>query len=140
MRIFVQLSTLCLLALASTAQAKTIYVVANSAIPISGLSQEELENIYLLREPFWPDGNPIVPINREASSDLRAFFSEIVLKQSPRSLSNYWNQMHFRGKSPPIVQASDESVVAFVRKVPGAIGYVENPMGLDGVKIMAKLP
>lgn len=140
MRIVLAVYALCFLAFAESASARTIYVIANPSIPISNLSQQELEKIYLLRQPYWPDGNLIVPVNREASSGIREFFSNIVLKQSPRSLSTYWNQMHFRGKSPPIVQASNESVIAFVRKIPGAIGYVEDIANLDGVKVMAELP
>lgn len=140
MRTFITTCILCALSVAETAEAKTIYVIANPNIAVSALSQQELEDIYLLRQPYWPGGNLIVPVNREASSDLRRFFSDIVLKQPPASLNNYWNQMHFRGKSPPVVQASDDSVIAFVRKIPGAIGYVEDPTSLDGLKIIAKLP
>ncbi|MGE3332762.1 MAG: substrate-binding domain-containing protein [Rhodospirillaceae bacterium] len=140
MRIFITACTLCLLAVGKIAEAKTIFVIGNPNVPVSALSQQDLEKIYLLRQAYWSDGNLIVPVNREASSTLREFFSDVVLKQSPRSLSNYWNQMHFRGKAPPIVQSSDESVAAFVRKIPGAIGYVENAAGLDGVKIIAELP
>jgi ABC-type phosphate transport system substrate-binding protein len=140
MRISLAFFVAIFLTFAGRANARTIYVIANPSIPVSQLSQQELETIYLLRQAYWPDGNLIVPVNREAASDIRGFFSGIVLRQSPRSLSTYWDQMHFRGKSPPVVQASNDSVVAFVRKIPGAIGYVENIVGLDGVKVIAELP
>ncbi|MCB2106257.1 MAG: hypothetical protein KDE14_01095 [Rhodobacteraceae bacterium] len=140
MRIFLTFWVFFTLAFADSAFARTVYVIANPSIQVSKLTQDELEKIYLLRQPYWPDGRAIVPVNREASSDLREFFSNLVLKQSMRSLSNYWDQMHFRGKSPPVVQGSNESVIAFVRKIPGAIGYVEELANLDGVKVMAELP
>lgn len=140
MRILISICVLSLFSAAEVAESKTLYVIANSNIAVSELSPRDLEDIYLLRQAYWPDGNLIVPVNREASSDLRKFFSDIVLKQAPSALNNYWNQMHFRGKSPPVVQSSDDSVAAFVRKIPGAVGYVADPLGLDGVKIVAKLP
>lgn len=140
MRIILWPVVFLLAAFAENADARTIYIIANSNIPLSQLSPQELEKIYLLRQPYWPDGNPVVPVNREATSDIREFFSNIVLKQSPRSLSDYWDQMHFRGKLPPVIQASNASVVAFVRKIPGAIGYVETIENLDGIKVMAELP
>ena len=95
MRTLFKICALCFLAAAEVAEAKTILVIANPNIAVSELSQQELEDIYLLRQPYWPGGSLIVPVNREASSDLRKIFSDIVLKQTPRSLNNYWNQMHF---------------------------------------------
>jgi len=59
---------------ADSAAARTVYVIANSSTPVSELSREDIEKIYLLRQQFWPDGKAVVPVNRDAASDLRAFF------------------------------------------------------------------
>ncbi len=118
-----------------------VLIVAHPSLAASTLTAEELTRIYLLRQSLWPDGAPIVPINREASSPVRSLFTTEVLKQTADTLATHWQQMHFKGKNPPLVQESDQAVLAFVQKVPGAVGYVSanTPVG-EGVKILGKLP
>ncbi len=118
----------------------SIIVIANPSVPVASVSLKELVTIYLLRVTLWPDGQPIVPVNQEADSRLRSRFSETVLGQQPMALANYWNQMHFQGKNPPLVMDSSQAVAAFVRKVPGAIGYVSANTPTEGVKIVERLP
>ena len=74
------------------------------------------------------------------SSGARTAFSDAVLRQPANTLNAYWNQMHFKGKSPPLVQESDLAVLAFVQKVPGAIGYISAGVAPQNVKVLAKLP
>lgn len=117
-----------------------ILVIANPRVPVASVSIQELAAIYLLRFTIWPDGQPIVPVNRRAGSTLRKRFSRIVLKQPPLALANYWTQMYYEGKNPPLILGSDRDVVLFVRKVPGAIGYVHTGVATEGTKILAHFP
>lgn len=48
--------------------------------------------------------------------------------------------MHFKGKLPPVVQESDQAVLAFVQKVPGAVGYVNAGVAPKNVKVLARVP
>jgi ABC-type phosphate transport system substrate-binding protein len=118
-----------------------VLIVAHPALTVANLTADDLSRIYLLRQSLWPDGVPVVPLNREASSTVRNLFTTEVLKQTANTLATHWQQMHFKGKNPPLVQESDLAVLAFVQKVPGAIGYVsaDTPVG-DGVKVLGKLP
>lgn len=109
-------------------------------MPIANLSGDELASIYLLKKSTWPGGNNIVPVNREASSHARATFSDLVLRQPPNALNAYWSQMHFKGKTPPLIQESDQAVLAFVQKVPGAIGYISAGTQPQNVKVLARVP
>jgi len=129
-----------LLAWSVTAQAEELIVIANSSVPVFNLSQNELASIYLLKTTVWRDGANIVPVNREATNAARALFSDTVLRQPPNALTAYWNQMHFKGKAPPLVQESDQAVLAFVQNVPGAIGYISNAVQPQNVKILARVP
>lgn len=117
-----------------------ILIVANPRAAVTAVDLEALNAIYLLRVTHWSDGQPIVPINREANSSVRAAFSRHVFNQPPEALVQYWNQMHFMGRLPPIVMESDQAVVAFVRRVDGAIGYVAAGTTTGGVKIVGHLP
>jgi len=121
------------------AWADGLLVIANPAVPVDQLSMTELSNIYLLRQPTWSNGQPIVPVNRDAASSEREHFSEQVFHRSTQELADYWNRMRFEGKFPPVIQVSDQSVIGFVHSVPGAIGYIHDSTPPPGVKVVARL-
>jgi ABC-type phosphate transport system substrate-binding protein len=135
------LNFLCFHALLLSAAcfAEDLIVIGNPSISVDNLNVEELADFYLLKVTIWPDGKRVIPVNREAASPLRAVFSNTVLHQSPQTLVTYWNEMHFKGKMPPLIQESDEAVLAFVQKVPGAIGYINASLALQNVKILARI-
>lgn len=130
-----------LVCVAVNADSNQIIIVANPTVMIDSINENELSRIYLLRQTFWSDGSPIIALNREANSTTRDRFTTQVLKQTASVLSSHWQQMHFKGKTPPLVQESDQAILMFVEKVQGAIGYVssDTPVG-NNVKILAKLP
>lgn len=129
-----------LLACGAACRAEELVVIGHPGVPLASLSADELARIYLVKVVSWPGGGAIVPVNREASSHVRARFSELVLRQPLNALNAYWNQMHFKGRVPPLVQESDQAVLAFVQKVPGAIGYIGPATAPQNVKVLARVP
>ena len=124
--------------LSGPARAEGLIVIANRSVDVpTPVSLEEIAAIYLLRITVWPDGTHIVPVNREATSLVREEFTAKILQEDNAALAAYWNEMHFMGKEPPVVQQSDQAVLAFVRKVPGAIGYISASMPPVNVKVLA---
>jgi len=118
-----------------------LYIIANPNMKVSGeVSSRELAAIYLLRLVTWPDGTHLVPVNRELGSEIRKKFTEEVLGVDTRALATYWNQMHFQGKQPPLIQESQRAMIAFVKSVPGAIGYVSSNNPPAGVKVLRYVP
>jgi len=116
------LAVLC--AVPRAVPAGELWIVAHRSVPVARIDRDELARIFLLKKTRWPDGRPIVPVNRQAESKTRQWFTRVVLGRSMRALISYWNQMQFRGHMPPVVQESDAAVLGFVAHVPGAIGYV----------------
>src|ERR1017187_4254274 len=114
-------------------------IIANSSVLVTSLTQDDLSDIYLFRTNAWEDGTRIVPVNRESGSNARSVFSARILKQQQSSLNSYWDKMHYKGLTPPLIQESDQAVLAFVQKVPGAIGYVSASMELKHVKVLAEI-
>lgn len=131
---------LLLLFFSALAQAEGLLIVAHPQVPVSSISAQELASIYLIQKTAWPGGLSVVPVNREAASNVREHFSDTVLEHTPRELADYWNRLRFQGKQPPLVQTSDQAVVGFVRSVPGAIGYIAAAQAPSGVKVLARLP
>jgi ABC-type phosphate transport system substrate-binding protein len=125
--------------LAVAAHADRLAIIANPAVPVKAISLEELTLIYLAEKKSWPDGTPVVPVNREPSSKSREYFSEQVFNRTPADMSQYWNRLLYVGKIPPLVQNSDAAILGFVRKVPGAIGYVNASPAPTGVKVLMEL-
>ncbi|CAG0937888.1 hypothetical protein GALLN_00037 [Gallionellaceae bacterium] len=122
------------------ARAAGLVVIASPDVPVDKISVSEMAAIYTLRKTVWGNNAPVVPVNREANSALREKFSEAVFNLSPQELAEYWNQLRFKGKQPPLVQTSDQAVLGFVRSVPGAIGYVDGSQAMTGVKVLLRLP
>lgn len=134
-------AVLLALLLPAAARAEELLIIANPSVAVDGpLSDEQIAAIYLLKTTLWPDGRHIVPVNREASSEIRARFTGAVLKEDRASLAAYWNEMHFKGQRPPVVQESEQAMLAFVQNVPGAIGYVSASLAPGNVKVLAHVP
>lgn len=129
-----------LLAWGVMVRAEELIIIAHSDVPVTRLSADELSSIYLLKTTVWNGGGNIVPVNREAASQVRTQFSDTVMHQPPNALSAYWNQMHFKGKTPPLIQESDQAVLAFVQRVPGAVGYISASVQPQNVKVLARVP
>lgn len=126
---------------ARPADAEDLLIIANASVKVATpLSLSQCAAIYLLRMTYWPDGTHVVPVNREATSAVRARFTSEVLRQDSHTLAVYWNQMHYKGKLPPTVQESQQAVLAFVRNVPGAVGYITASTVPDDVKVLARVP
>ncbi len=121
--------------------AEPLLIVANPSVgDATSLTLKDVAAIYLLRVTVWPDGTHIIPVNREIASDIRSEFSSAVLNQDMASLAAYWNEMHFQGKLPPLVQESEPAMLAFVQRVPGAIGYISAATPPIGVKVLGHVP
>ena len=120
------------------ARADELLIIANSSVYTRApVSLKLIAAIYLLRVTAWPDGTHIIPVNREAASPTRVKFTARVLRQDNDDLAAYWNEMHYLGKLPPVVQESDEAMLAFVRNVPGAVGYISASSTPPDVKVLA---
>lgn len=113
----------------------TLIVVANADTP--ALDADTLQKIYL-GKVVEVGGRSIIPVNLTKGSSLRAAFMEQVLAQDDEKFTAYWTVRRYIGKgSPPREFDSPGDLLEFVRKTPGAVGYVsENPQSQQGVKTL----
>ena len=133
--------TIAGLLFSGSAGAEELLIIANPSVNVTApLSFGEIAAIYLLRTIAWPDGSRIIPVNREAGSEARTNFTARVLQEDNASLTIYWNEMHFMGKMPPVVQQSEQAMLAFVQSVPGSVGYISASMAPVNVKVLARVP
>jgi ABC-type phosphate transport system substrate-binding protein len=121
------------------ADAEERLAVIVSADRTAELSLDEVAQIFLKKRRFWHAGESIVPVNRNATSAAREVFTKLVFHQEARFLQTYWNRQYYDGILPPVTLASDEAVKRFVAREPNAIGYIDETLVDDSVRVVLVL-
>jgi len=103
--------------------AEKFVLITNKDNPIKSLSRDEIKRIYLKKRRFW-DETKLTALNLPPQSSLRQSFEKDILGMSAKELENYWMRQHYKGQRPPYRLNSPKSVLMFVKKLKGAIGYI----------------
>lgn len=116
-------------------------VVVNAAHSGGALSKGDLADVFLRRATRWSTGEPIQVVDQSLRSEVRVEFTHDVLALSSLAVLTYWQRQLTRGgERPPPVKSSDDEVLAFVAKTPGAIGYVlpgtPSPEGVKRLQVV----
>jgi ABC-type phosphate transport system substrate-binding protein len=130
--------TVVLLAAATYAE-DTVAVVVHPTRTVT-MSREEVARIYLKKQRYWSDGEPIVVINRESGCVTRQVFTERVFGGDSAWLVGYWNERYFEGVFPPATLSSGAAVKKFVASERNAIGYIDATDVDESVKVVLPLP
>ncbi len=104
--------------------AADVLAVVNDSVPEVSLSPDALQEIFLGRKTRWSDGQKIVPATLKEGQAHEEFLRGYVRK-TPHQFRNYWKTAVFtgRGTAPDAFDSPDE-LMEFVKKTPGAIGYL----------------
>lgn len=122
---------------ARAGDAPPFLIIVHSTNPAATLDREFLSAAFLKKKTRWPSGAVIRPVDQLATAGVRARFSEAVLGRSVGAVRSYWQQRIFSGRDvPPPELESDEAVVKYVLRQPGAVGYVSASVSLAGAKII----
>jgi len=120
---------------ATVAQAE-IVVIANEAVPIDSLNQNEMKDIFLGKTAKWSDKSRVrfAVLTGETHQDfLRAY-----IKRTPSQYRTYWKKMVFTGKAAkPKSFKSEADLVKYVSQTDGAIGYISGKTDANGAKVLA---
>ena len=103
-----------------------LFVISNSA---NLVAPGEIKDVYTGEKQF---SGPVklAPADNGPAQEV---FLENALKMSAARYNTIWTKKSFReGLNPPPVKSGDTEVLDFVRKTPGAIGYVSTrPSGVN---------
>ena len=127
---------------AARADAEIAIVVARDGpVPrLSGpLDRRRLARVFRGQIKVGRDGQRLHPVNLPARHPLRVAFSRALFHRSPEEMAQYWNEQYFQGNTPPHVVASEEAMLRFVARTPGAIGYVAACHVDDRVRVILRL-
>jgi ABC-type phosphate transport system substrate-binding protein len=125
---------------ARTTGAQAVKIVVNAASETGDVTAASLARIFLKQEKKFASGTAAFPVDQAKASPTRATFSKDVLGRSTSAVEQYWLQQVFAGRdTPPPAKATDDEVVDFVKRTPGAIGYVsasaEIPSGVKAITL-----
>lgn len=128
-------ASLALTTRVSHADAGEFVVIVNAKNSEKSASRSFVADAFLKKVTRWDDGEMIRPVDREPRADVRKWFSKSVLKRSVAAVRNYWQQKIFSGRGvPPPELDSDETVVTYVEKHVGAVGYVSTSTKLRSTR------
>ncbi len=106
----------------------TLYLHADEYVVVSNrhiktLSLAEIKAIYLKKLSYTED-TKFLPINLSLRDKIRKSFEKNVLQMNLIRLNAYWTKQHYLGHRPPLTMKSQEAVKKLIKKVDGAIGYI----------------
>jgi ABC-type phosphate transport system substrate-binding protein len=108
--------------LVSHSSAQEYAVIANKSI--KELSLGEVRAIFLKKILYTKDVK-VLPVNLSSRDSIRRSFEHNVLKMRLSKLKSYWTKQHYLGRRPPKTMKSQNTIKAFVKKVNGAIAYID---------------
>lgn len=113
-------------------------VIVNPQNPTVSIDRRFLVEAFLKKTTHWSHDEAIRPVDLWSDSAVRRRFSDDALSRSVGAVKSYWQQQIFSGREvPPPELDSDEAVVRFVLRYPGAIGYVSAAANVSGAKVLS---
>lgn len=115
--------------LSSTLARADLFVISNSGTPITA---GEIKDVFTGEKQI-AGSTKLIPVDNGPAQE--AFLSSALKMESAR-YNTIWTKKSFReGLTPPSVKSGDNEVLDFVRKTPGAVGYVKSqPSGVNIVQ------
>ena len=124
------LGVAAVLAAAAPVVARAQTVITNPGVTIV---PADVRTIYIGEKQF-TGAVRLIPVDNSAIQDR---FLAAFLQVDNGKYYSIWAKKSFReGVNPPLLKATDGEVVDFVRRTPGAIGYIGDPSKAVGVTIV----
>lgn len=117
-----------------------IAVVVGHNAPPMHINRATLRDIFLKKIFVTEQGDPYIPVNLPPGQPLRRAFALMLFRETGDELQSYWNERYFHGVRPPYVLGSQNAVLKFVARTPGAIGYVATCRVDKNVRTLLVLP
>lgn len=125
---FISTTTLALFA-SHSAYAGDLVVIANSGV---SLSASDVRDVFLGEKQF-AGSTKLMPVDNAAQQE--SFLSKLMQMPSAK-YTGIWTKKAFRdGLTAPAMKSSDGEVIEYVKRTPGAVGYVgSSPGGVNIIK------
>ena len=118
--------------------AQVVAVVSVKSL-VTTLTKAQLTDIFLGKANHLPNGAQAVPIDQPEGSVARDEFYANFAGKSAAQIKAYWSKVIFTGRGQPPKEVADSLEVRNrISKNPSAIGYIEENMVDDSVKVVSQ--
>jgi hypothetical protein len=101
-----------------------IVIVCGRTSPITEMSRDQAERLYLGRLSALPSGAPVSPVDLPVGAVREQFYHSLTGK-NPNQIRAYWSRQVFAGRAaPPREAASVAEVRSLLAKYPDLVGYL----------------
>ena len=122
--------------LAQTCMAEVV-VIVNPANSSDAIKSENLKQIFLGKQEYFANGEPVQMVYQAPANPTRVAFDETFLGKTGTQMNAYWGRRMFSGDGVmPQELTSDLSVLDFVSKTPSGIGYIDKSAVNGSVKVL----
>jgi hypothetical protein len=98
----------------------------------SSLTELQVKDAFKAKNNFWPNGNTLTVCLPETKSTDAVEVSRKIYGKTVSEVQKFWLSQVFQGRSrTPIFFESDEEIISYVAKTPGAIAAFINEKGLS---------
>jgi hypothetical protein len=123
------LSMICSLAIGQSLNGLTI--IGNN-LGSTSLNELQVKDAFKAKNNFWPNGKSLTVCLPETKSSDAAEVSRKLYNKTVSEVQKFWLSQVFQGRSrSPMFFESDEEMMNYVAKTPGAIGAFVNEKGLS---------
>lgn len=112
--------------------------LVNSSVTLSELTLTQLRSIFSLRARRWEDGTPIRLVVLADENTVHREFTRSVLKMLTHQLRRHWDRYIYSGTGQgPIVVTNQKEMIAKLKQLKGAIGYVEKGVSHETLRVIS---
>jgi ABC-type phosphate transport system substrate-binding protein len=135
-RIFILIAALFAVSSASVRAADAVFIV-NPDVKDTQLSVADIRSVLLGNKNKW-DGAGVIKLAVLTAGPAHEHVMQVYAQRSADQFDKFWKKIVFTGKGSMPAQFADEaSLVDYVAKTPGAIGYVSAGAVTPQVKALA---
>ena len=117
-----------------------ILIIGHPSIT-SPLTAQQVREVYLNTLKVLPGGQLVKPVDQDKNSEDRKEFYRRIVRMNGAQLRAYWSKRVFMEKGDrPISIASDNMVIQWVARTPGAVGYIGRRPKTKNVRVLLYVP
>lgn len=116
-----------------------VVAVVSSKSLVTTLTKAQLTDIFLGKANRFPNGAAAVPIDQPEGSAVRNEFYARFAEKSAAQIKAFWSKIIFTGRGQPPKEVADSiELKKRLGENPSAIGYIEENMVDDSVKVVLR--
>jgi hypothetical protein len=133
--VFLSLFLLLSVGYSAKAQEATLTVISNTTGAPSEMKMSELKSVLKGEKQRWSDGTKVHIALMKTTTPVGQSTCQKIYNMSGDKVKRFWLELSFAGNADaPTFCSTTEELVTFVSQNPGAIGVLDKPSTITGIK------